>query len=144
MSIKRKIFAWCAVGVVINFIVGALLTMQVNAGQFDGQYFVTFDGEIRLNGVVVEEYKTDDNFTVKGTGLYYGLTTDKDSRVGRIRYTSKNKATIVISYYGQGKITIVMRRDGTGWKGKGHGWYIGEDELRYTLRETVHAELVSQ
>jgi len=145
MSKGKRIFLVCGVIAGLQLIASTLMTTFAHAGKWDGQYHVTFTGEIRQNDMVVEEYETDNDFTVKGHRLYYGLVADKQHRLGYIHYTGKNKATIIIGYFGRGKETIKVKKsqDGT-WAGKFHGWFLGEDDERYTTRGTIFAEPINE
>lgn len=143
MSTKKKILI--VVGIIAFTQLIASACMTAFAGTFDGQYHITFTGEIRQNGMVVEEYETDNDFTVKGHRLYYGLTANKNHRVGKIYYTGKNKARINVSYFGQGKEVYRVKRekDGT-WAGRFHGYFLGEEGERYTTRGTIYAEPINE
>ena len=142
VSKKKKIFI--VVGVIAFVQLIASPCMTAFAGHWNGQYHVTFNGEIRQNGVLVEEYETDNDFTVKGHRLYYGLIADKNHRLGKIYYTGKNKARIVIGYFGRGRETFTIKRHEDGaWAGKFHGYFLGEEDERYTTSGTITAEPIT-
>ncbi len=135
----------CIAGIVVVVCAAVGTVRNLVASTFDGQYHIILKGEISQNGTVIEEYETDNDFTVKGHRLYYGLVADKSHRVGRIYYTGKNKARITVSYFGQGKEIFRAKRESDGsWAGKFHGYFLGEEGERYTNKGTVSAEPINE
>ncbi len=137
----KKYLKWYIIAVIVNMIVGGLITYcnAAQAGKWDGSYHVTFNGTISQGGVTVEEYETENDFTIKGHKIYYGLEAIKKYRLGNVYYTGNNKARIVVKFFGQGQeIFNVKRRLDGSWHGKSHGYFISDGE-RYNMRGTVNA-----
>ncbi len=139
---RRKLIG---VGILIASLALFLVVLKdASAGYaFNGYWHLEEDGQIYLAGKLTDTYHTEPDVTAKGHRLYYGDTTDKEYRIGYIRYTATNKAVIIMTFYDEGKLTYRIRQKQNGSiTGTFKGWYRGEDEKIYRVRGDIYGERI--